>query len=150
MSEWTPEPSHRDTPYGRVHYGGPCRDDYPNMRTYDQGGGHTVLTLQGPAMRAFKAAEARYGKRTGRPAEQRDIRVLPGTNRTCATQARLYKEDPDRYAKPEVTGHTRGLAIDVDQSQPNLSIIHHCLTAEGWTQTRPREEPWHYSYGYTI
>ena len=138
------------TRYGVIHYGGPCRDDYPNMVTYDQGGGNTVVTLQRPAMKALWAAEERYGIKTKRPSGTRNIKVLPGTNRTCATQARLYASDPNRYAKPDVTGHTRGIAIDVDQSQPNLRIIHNALIAEGWQQVRPDDEPWHYSYGVRV
>jgi hypothetical protein len=105
-------------------------------------------------MKAFKAAEVRYAKRSGwtkrRIANQggKPIKVLPGTNRSCSTQARLYKSDPNRYADPKITGHTRGLAIDVDQSQgsSNLKLIHYNLLAEGWVQVRPDDEPWHYSY----
>lgn len=147
------------TPTGPIRYGGPCRDDYPNMETYDQGGGNTVLTLQRPAMRAFMDAQQRYAKASHWTKRRREknpsgkaIKVLPGTNRTCSTQTALYNSDPNRYAKPEITGHTRGLAIDVDQSQGWLALrrIHRALTAAGWTQTRPDDEPWHYSYGVTI
>lgn len=149
MTAWTPREREIQTPTGGIRYGGPCRDDYPNMVTYDQGGGNTILTLQHPAMTAFKRAEARYGKR--RPSKRRDIRVLPGTNRTCATQERLYHEDSSRYAKPEITGHPRGLAIDVDQSQGWLALrrIRRALLAEGWVQVRP-DELWHYSYFIAI
>lgn len=58
--------SNISTPTGTIHYGGPCRDDYPNMVTLDQGGGNTVLTLQRPAMRAFVAAQLLYAKQIGR------------------------------------------------------------------------------------
>ncbi len=146
------------TPYGTIFYGGPCRDDYSNFVTYDQGGGHTVLTLQAPAMHAFKRAESRawaklHRLRARRGEHGRDpIPVLPGTNRLCATQTRLYESDPNRYAKPEVTGHTRGLAVDRDRrvSRRRNRIHHQALLAEGWTQVRPTDEPWHYSYGLTI
>lgn len=142
------------TPYGRIWYGGPCEDHYRNMVTYDQGHGNTVLTLQRPAMRAFWAAQVRLAKRLGwsdarierEGGKGKPIKVLPGTNRTCATQYQLWRKDPKRYAHPDITGHTRGLAIDVDQSQPNLDKIHRCLLAEGWKQARPDDEPWHYSY----
>lgn len=150
---WTEQERAYRTPYGRIWYGGPCRDDYPNLVTYDQGGGHTVLTLQRPAMRAFWAAQVRLAKRLGwseRRLEEhphgKPIRVLPGTNRTCATQHRLWKSDPKRYARPEITGHTRGLAIDVDQTQGYLELVRRCLLAEGWRQVRPDDEPWHFSY----
>lgn len=152
---------HRDyrTPYGVIHYGPlACRDDYPNLVTYDQGGGSTILTLQRAAMRAFWAAEVRYAKRIGWSAKRikrnggrgRAIAVIPGTNRSCATQWRLYRSDPHRYAHPNTTGHTRGIAIDVSQAQPNLAIINGALRAEGWTQTRPSDEPWHWSFGVTV
>lgn len=149
MSDWTRLERSIKTPYGLIRYGGACRDSYPNFETYDQGGGHTVLTLQRPAMKAFKAAEERYQNKTN---PQKVIRVLPGTNRTCATQTALYRSDPNRYADPKYTGHTRGLAIDVDQSQgaANLKMIYTALRNEGWHKARPDDEPWHLSYFLTI
>ncbi len=131
------------TPYGVIHYGGPCKDDYANMRLYDQPPpGGSPVKLQGPAVRAFKAAEVRYGKRTNR--KWRAI-ALTGSWRSCDYQAQLYRRDPNRYASPTGTLHTRGLAIDVSQAQPNLAIIDAVLKAEGWKKARP-DEPWHYSY----
>jgi len=149
-------PEHRDyrTPHGVLHYDPIiCRDDYPNIVVYDQGGGHTVLWLQRCAMKAFWAAEIRLAKRLGWSDKRikdngghgRAIRVLPGTNRTCARQAQLYRLDPHRYASPNTTAHTRAFALDVDQAQPNLPIIRAALLAEGWKQVRA-DEPWHYSY----
>ena len=148
MTEWTPYERRIHTDYGVIYYGGPCRDDYPSFQTYDMGGGHTILTLQRPAMRAFMAAEERYRNKTN---EHKVIAVLPGTNRSCATQTRLYRSDPSRYARPEVTGHTRGLAIDVSQAQGRdaLRMIATALRNEGWTQVR-EDEPWHWSFGVTI
>lgn len=159
MSDWTPTEREIQTPTGPIRYGGPCRDDYPNFETYAQGGGNTVLTLQRPAMRAFKDAQATYAKASHWTKKRREknpdgkaIKVLPGTNRSCATQSALFKSDPGRYADPKITGHTRGLAIDVDQSQGWLALrrIRRALRLAGWTQTRPDDEPWHYSYGVTI
>lgn len=145
------------TPYGVIHYGPVCKDDYANFVVYDQGGSHTVLTLQRPAMKAFWAAQVRYAKRVGWTAKRlekepkgRPIFVLPGTNRTCATQVRLYRLDPKRYAHPAVTGHTRGLAIDVSGEQGNQDLIRQCLKLEGWKQCRPDDEPWHYSFHVSI
>lgn len=147
------------TPYGVIHYTPlTCKDDYPNMVTYDQGGGNTVITLQRAAMRAFWAAEIRYAKRLGwsdKRIEENDghgraILVLPGTNRTCATQWRLWRSDPNRYAHPNVTGHTRGIALDVSQAQPNLDMVNRALFAEGWKRVRPDDEPWHFSYGVEV
>lgn len=145
------------TKYGVVHYGGVCQDHYLNFETYNQAGPHTVFTLQRPAMKAFKAAEETLAKRKGwsperikREGHGFPIEVLPGTNRSCATQRALYARDPGRYANPNTTGHTRGLAIDVSQNQSDLGVINHALYAEGWRRSRPYDEPWHYSYGVTV
>jgi len=131
------------TPYGVIHYGGACKDNYPNIRLYDQPpAGGSPVKLQAAAMRAFKAAEVRYGKRTGR--KWRAI-PLTGSWRSCAYQAELYRRDSKRYASPSGTLHTRGLAIDVSTSAPNQAFMRAALKAEGWKQARS-DEPWHYSY----
>ena len=125
-----------------------------------------VLTLQRPAMRALLAAQVRYARRSGWTKERieratvrvggkvyqegKPIVMTPGTNRTCATQTALYRSDPNRYAQPQITGHTRGLALDVSTAQPNQIIIHQCLRMEGWNKVRPDDEPWHVSYHVTI
>jgi hypothetical protein len=166
MSAWTPTQRAISTPYGRIFYGGPCKDDYANMVTYDQGGGRQVLTLQEPAMQAWFGAQVRYARRSGwskarinrnwvtlgkwQYLEGRPILVLPGTNRSCATQTALYRSDSSRYARPEITGHTRGLAVDLDQRQPNLTVIRGVLALEGWKQVRPDDEPWHCSFFVSI
>jgi hypothetical protein len=138
------------TPTGVIHYGGPCRDDYPNIRIYDQPPkGGSPVKLQAAALRAFQRAERDYGKATKRPAGWRAI-GLTGSWRSCAYQAELYRRDSKRYANPAVTGHTRGIAIDVSTSQPNQDIIARCLRRNGWTQTRPDDESWHWSYGVTV
>lgn len=142
------------TPYGVIHYGPVCKDDYKNFVVYNQEGDHTVFWLQRPAMKAFWAAEVLYAKKLGWSNKRieengghgRSIFVLPGTNRTCATQVRLYRLDPRRFAHPAVTGHTRGLAIDVDGRQANQDMIRRCLKTAGWEQVRPDDEPWHFSY----
>jgi len=131
------------TPYGVIHSGGICKDNYPNIRLYDQPPvGGSPVKLQAAAMRAFKAAEVRYGKRTGR--KWRAI-PLTGSWRSCAYQAELYRKDRNRYASPTGTMHTRGLAIDVSTSAPNQALIRAALKAEGWHQARS-DEPWHYSF----
>lgn len=162
---WTPVDRAIKTPYGVIHYGGACRDDYPNMVTYDQGGGHAIFTLQRPAMRAWLDAQIRFARSQGWSkrriensktriggkvyTEGMPIAVLVGTNRTCATQARLYRSDPGRYADPRYTGHTRGLAVDVSQDQDHLAEIRVALRAMGWEQARS-DEPWHYSFHESI
>lgn len=150
MGDWTPEERRIRAQHGTIFYGGPCRDDYPNMEAHEHVAGQLLIVLQGPALEALKAAEVRYGVATNRPIGRRDIIITPGSNRSCATQARLFAQDPNRFADPKITGHTRGLAIDVSTSQPNQSLIRECLLAEGWSQTRPDDEPWHFSYGVTI
>ena len=168
MSDWTPVERPIRTPNGIIHYGGPCKDDYPNMERLDQDpdGANIILVLQRPAMKAFLAAQVRYARKSGWSKERierntvrigtkrypvgRTIVILPGTNRTCATQTALFRKDPNRYAAPQITGHTRGLAIDRSNAQPNLAIVDQCLRLEGWTRTRPDDEPWHHSYGVTI
>jgi hypothetical protein len=131
------------TPYGIIHYNGVCKDDYPNLQLYDQPPeGGSPVKLQAAAMRSFKAAERRYGERTGR--KWRAI-PLTGSWRSCAFQAECYRRDPNRYASPNGTLHTRGLAIDVSTAAPNQTLMRAALKAEGWHQARP-DEPWHYSY----
>jgi hypothetical protein len=158
MSDWTATERRIKTPYGFIYYGGPCRDNYRNFRTYDAEpkGTGLIVTLQGPAMRALIAAQQRYARQSGwtkeriaRNPDGRPIILLPGTNRTCATQAALYKNDSDRYADPRYTGHTRGLAIDRSNEQPNLVIVDRCLAAEGWERARS-DEPHHWSYFVSI
>jgi hypothetical protein len=128
-----------DTEHGTIHYGGPCKDDYPNIQLYQQRKADgPVVKLQGPAMRAFKAAEVRVG---------REI-PLTGSWRSCANQAQLYASDPQRYADPAITAHTRGLAIDVSTAIGLLMKmkVKRALKAEGWKQVRPDDEPWHWSF----
>ena len=90
----------------------------------------------------------------------RDIRnfrpiILTGSIRSCETAKRLYFSaenqariaagDGSRYARPESTLHPHGLAIDVDTRFLN-STIHDLLFKFGWRQSRPKDEPWHFSY----
>lgn len=141
------------TPYGLLHYPAICpADGLPNLETYDQDGGRGVIVLQRAAMRGLWAAQVIYARRSGWSAERiertpkgRPIRVLPGSYRTCATQAKLHASDPQRFADPAVSGHPRGICIDVDQSQPNLTKVNLALRTVGWRQVRPTDEPWHYS-----
>lgn len=131
------------TPYGVIHYGGRCRDDYPNIVI--DADGSRVVKLQRPAMRSFHAAQDRYGK--DRPSGTREI-PLTGSWRSCALQTQLHDSDPSRYADPDTSFHPRGLAVDVSTANTpaNLLAIHRALIAEGWFQARP-DEPWHYSFG---
>jgi hypothetical protein len=167
VGDWTRTQRAIKTPNGLIYYGGPCKDNYKNMVIYDASprGQGLILKLQRPAMKAFLAAQVRYANRSGWTdkrikaskirvggkyyLEGRPIILLPGTNRTCATQAALYRSDTSRYAPPQYTGHTRGLAIDISQAQGSLKTINSCLRAEGWNYAR-NDEPWHASYHVTI
>lgn len=149
-------PTRVHTKYGDIFApDGRCRDDYRNMETYDQFGGHTIVVLQHGAMNSFKAAEKRFYKLSPAWAKQhpkqdsRPILILPGSKRDCATQARLYASDRNRYAHPDTTLHTRGLAVDIDQRQSGLITIYKILAGHGWNRSRPEDEPWHWSYYFT-
>lgn len=128
-----------DTKYGKIHdVTGPCDDDYTNMKLLHTGNGQTVK-LQGPALLSYEAA-AKITK--GIP--------LTGSWRSCAYQAQLYASDAPahtRYAPPDGTAHTRGLAIDVSTAIPatRFRAIHDALLAHGWHQPRA-DEPWHHSF----
>jgi hypothetical protein len=83
---------------------------------------------------------------------------LTGSIRSCATAQMLYfsKENQDRirttgssrYARPEATVHPHGLAIDVHTGYLN-STIRGILLGHGWKQSRPEDEPWHFSFYLT-
>jgi hypothetical protein len=45
--------------------------------------------------------------------------------------------------------HCQALAIDVSTSLLNQDQIRRALLKRGWTQSRPDDEPWHYSFGWT-
>ena len=125
-------------PYGTIYDGGVCKDDYPNINIYHQTA-QRIVKLQGPALRAFKAAEERAGSKP---------LLITGIGwRSCSLQRELWLSDSNRFANPDGSKHCRGLAIDVDQNQGLLRRrkIHRALLAEDWHQSVP-SEPWHYSY----
>lgn len=127
------------TLFGTIHHGGQCRDDYANIEIYDQPpSGGSPIKLQRPALRSFLQTERRLDKTIS----------LTGSWRSCALQRELYARDSNRYAHPDVTLHTRGLAIDVSQAQSSRKLrkIRRLLTELGWHQVRPDDEPWHYSF----
>lgn len=124
------------TRYGRAFRSTLCKSDWSNIVEKDREG--YVLKLQAPAMRSYRLAERALGK---------EIR-LTGSWRSCAYQAELYSRDPSRYAHPNTTLHTQGLAIDVSTNM-DLSRVRPLLLKRGWTQTRPVDEPWHFSFGWT-
>jgi hypothetical protein len=139
------------TRFGRVYrLVGGCKDDYDNIRTskrYRKASGvipfrtrKVAITMQKPALDAFRQAEVRLG---------REI-VVTGSARSCALQAQLYASDRNRYAPPSVGLHCQDLAIDVTTEDPQLKTkVREALEHVGFTQARPDDEPWHFSYGWT-
>jgi hypothetical protein len=152
--------SEHSTPFGKIRRVDGCKDDYKRIGVYDQPpvGGAPVV-LQGPALKSFREAENRYGNkrhwRPGRPKAQlrkdgtrfRPI-FLTGSIRSCELQKRLYESDPNRFAHPSQTLHTHGLAIDVHTGYLN-GTIKMILRNVGWNQSRPVDEPWHFSFFLT-
>lgn len=139
-----------DTRYGPVFHSSVCKDDFENVVTKSltrigKGGYTATYTLQRPAFRSLKAV----ARDLGGPFRILPVRVT-GTSRTCAYQASLYAKDPNRYAHPNSTLHTQGLAIDVDMNWLNAHPkAKASLLAHGWHQSRPDDEPWHFSYRLT-
>jgi len=137
-----------DTDYGRVfRLVGGCKDDWSQITTsswYHKPSGlvrwrkrKVAITLQAPAVAALKDAEKILG---------REI-VVTGSLRTCELQAALYKSDPNRYASPSVGVHCQGLAIDVTTEDPELKTkTRKALFQVGFNQSRPDDEPWHFSF----
>lgn len=139
----------KQTEYGKVHFGGPCKDDYDNIQLYDQKRkGWPPLKLQSPAIASLKACEERWAKLTTPWKKRRQIRVT-GTWRSCALQSQYYASDSDRYAHPDSTLHTRGLAIDIHTGFLPSPILFRILRNHGWNQARPDDEKWHWSYELT-
>lgn len=126
---------------------------------------HEEVKLQPNALEAFRAAEDLFGKNTidqKRPRRLRRARAIRLTGigwRDYDYQASLYRSDPQRYAKPWVSGHVQGVAIDVDTTQPAFSAhgvyghpdapIVRALLRTGWRRVRA-DEPWHFSIGPVV
>lgn len=142
--------STKETDYGRIHFGGSCKDDYDNIELYDQKErGWAVLKLQRPAILSLQDCERRLAKLTTPWKRRRSIRVT-GSYRTCEFQRACWLSDPQRFAHPDAGVHTRGLAIDVYwRGFFTKLIIKRILRNHGWHQSRPVDEPWHWSFGVT-
>lgn len=141
-----------ETKYGTVFRADRCKDDYGTLRTsgwYRRKGipfkkRAVYVTLQKPALDAFRRAEDVLGFQI----------FTTGSHRTCEFQAAKYREDPKRFAHPNEGVHTQGLAIDVDSGQLDKRgkdgrTVREVLRAVGWKQSRPEDEPWHFSWGVT-
>lgn len=139
------------TKYGtiKVTNPGPYKK-YDNINVYKQTATRFVQ-LQGPALRAFKAAELRITpKRMKRKGKVRHILITGQGFRDYDLQKSLWLSDPKRYANPDFSMHCEGLAVDVDQSQGayRLYRIKKALLLEGW-HYGVSGEPWHASYTVT-
>lgn len=129
-------------PYRPIICGGKCRDNYDRIETQPYGtNGRLTATLQRGAMTSFLEASAAVKRETGHEI------ALTGSIRTCAQQTALYAKEPGRFAPPDLTFHTRGLAIDVSTEQDDQDTIAKALTRRGWFRARPADEPWHWSFG---
>jgi len=129
------------TAYGPIIAGGACRDDYHRIVVHVQHAQH-YLKLQRAAVRSIVEVETKLGYPV----------ICTGSWRACSTQTRLYASDKNRYAHPSKTAHCRGLAIDVSTNLPKAKqdAIRRALLNRGWHQSRPDDEPWHYSFGIQV
>jgi hypothetical protein len=145
------------TEYGTIHVSSPGPyDKYDNVNVYKQTDTRHVV-LQGPALRAFKAAEQRVTpKRWKAKGRTRHILITGVGYRDYDLQKQLWLSDPGRYANPDYSMHVEALAVDVDQSQrwkgkttaQTLYKIKKALLLENW-HYGVSGEPWHASYTVT-
>jgi hypothetical protein len=134
-----------ETPYGTVTVRNPGRlTAPPNLRTYVQTNTRHVV-LQGPALRAFKAAEERVATKS-----KPHILITGVGYRSYALQKALFESDENvggRFADPDGSLHVEALAVDVDQGQGRfrLAKVNKALKAEGFLFA-VSGEPWHASF----
>jgi hypothetical protein len=138
-----------DSKYGVVHmrYPGP-KSRYANINRYNQSTGN-YIELQGPALRALKAAEERSTPKRKRAKGKIDpIRVTGHGGRDYAYQKELYEREPGRFADPDESQHVEFLAADfnVPWYRPIRWIkVRRALKAEGFIFA-VSGEPWHGSF----
>jgi hypothetical protein len=139
------------TKFGPAHRSSTCKDDWANMRTQTILG--QQLHMQLSALRAYRQACKRFAHLSGWSPERikrtggRPI-LLTGSWRSCALQAQLHDQDPDRFASENGSLHPQGLAIDVSTIQHDFAKAHQALSDVGWKRARPDDEPWHHSWGF--
>jgi hypothetical protein len=155
-----------DTKYGTITVRNPGRVQAPpNLQTlqrragkdgtdglvYSKDAGDVVL--QGPALRAFRAAEVRSTPARLRKKGKVQPIILTGVGyRSYATQKALY-EGPDntngtRFADPDGSLHVEGLAVDNHTGFFRLlrrTRVRKALIAEGCFFGVPGED-WHASF----
>ena len=150
----------KQTKFGRVwRLVGGCKDNWSNVETATVGGkfavgGPETYRLQHPAVESLRWVAKEIGAVGPFKVRSRPVRVT-GSARSCSLQASLYAQDPGRYAAPWVGLHTQALAIDVDTNW-QLALdnktewkFKRAMREAGWTQSRPEDEPWHWSFGWT-
>lgn len=141
----------KQTKYGVVTIRNPGRFTAPpNLETYKRGIGDVIL--QGPALRAFKAAEKRITpKRLLRKGRVREIRLTGVGYRAYSLQKSLYDGDRSgRYADPDCSLHCEALAVDVHTGFLGTFTgrrARKALIAEGFV-FGVSGEPWHASFGF--
>lgn len=114
---------------------------------------HAPVVMQRPAVKAWREAEKLLGRKLGKgPWARRRARAITttGTWRGYDTQAALYRSDPQRYARPNVSGHVQGLAGDVRTDHPHFALAIECLEQVGFRRVRPSDEPWHVAWGVKV
>jgi len=137
-----------DTRYGEIKVSSPGpKIEYDNLNIYHQTQDR-VVRLQGPALRAFKAAEAALSKN-----HRRIIKITGIGYRDWYTQYALWRSDDQRYANPDSSMHVEGLAVDVDTGQrfkgktvaQTQHLIREALEDKGF-HFGVGGEPWHCSF----
>jgi len=138
-----------DSRYGVIHmrYPGP-RERYQNVQRYRQSTGN-YIELQGPALRALKAAEERSTpKRLRRKGRIEPIRVTGHGGRDYDYQRELWIREPGRFAHPDTSQHVEFLACDfnIPWYRPIRWVqVRRALKAEGFIFSVPGEL-WHGSF----
>ena len=95
---------------------------------------------------AAAASKARIDQKLGFAVEN------VGSARSYAEQAagrargEVMSDGSPRFADPDKGLHVVGLAIDI-HAKHNTAEVFEAFRQEGWHQTRPGAEPWHWSYG---
>lgn len=108
----------------------------------------TLVPIQpnGQLDKAAAASKARIDAKVGFPVEN------VGAYRSFAEQAagraqgEIMSDGSPRFADPNKGLHVVGLAIDIHEKHRTAAVFQ-AFREEGWHQTRPGAEPWHWSYG---
>jgi hypothetical protein len=89
--------------------------------------------------------------------------IITDSYRDWAQQLAAWESDPERFAHPSKSQHTRGRAVDVNLSAMNadpnnqpatFARLRSTAAAADWRQARwgpgtRNDEPWHFSHGVT-